>query len=174
MAAASGTQSGSSVTLPATSAPAREPSKVPEPPSSATAAASAPQPAAPPTASQQTARATAPDRTLPAVPKADAETVTIDFPAGDAVLGKSGEEKLAALASSMKSSDDRLQIRAYANAPDSGSSSSARRLSLSRALSVRSYLIDQGIRSTRIDVRALGDTGSGALDRVDVSVSGRS
>ena len=45
----------------------------------------------------------------------------------------------------------------------------ARRLSLSRALQVRSYLIDQGVRSTRIDVRALGaNVPSGPADRVDI------
>ena len=47
-------------------------------------------------------------------------------------------------------------------------------MSLSRALAVRSYLIEQGIRSTRIDVRALGLAGdSGPLDRVDVVLLGR-
>jgi len=46
---------------------------------------------------------------------------------------------------------------------------SPRRLSLSRALAVRAFLIDQGVRSTRLDVRALGDkTGDGPADRVDI------
>ncbi len=62
----------------------------------------------------------------------------------------------------------RLQLRAYAGGSDD-SASHARRLSLSRALSVRSELIEQGVRSTRIDVRALGNKSKdGTSDRVDV------
>jgi len=62
----------------------------------------------------------------------------------------------------------RLQIVAYATGGDDAGSQ-ARRLSLSRALAVRSYLIDQGIRSTRMDVRALGNRSpDGPADRVDV------
>ncbi len=57
---------------------------------------------------------------------------------------------------------------AYAAGEDL-SSSKARRISLSRALSVRSYLIEKGVRSTRIDVRALGDKAEGdQKNRVDV------
>jgi outer membrane protein OmpA-like peptidoglycan-associated protein len=42
-------------------------------------------------------------------------------------------------------------------------------LSLSRALAVRAFLIEQGVRSTRMDVRALGDkVPDGPVDRVDV------
>ncbi len=52
--------------------------------------------------------------------------------------------------------DLRVQLLAYAGG-EALSSSKARRLSLSRALAVRSYLIENGLRSTRIDVRALGD-----------------
>lgn len=51
--------------------------------------------------------------------------------------------------------ESRVQIVAYAAAPD-GKEATARRTSLSRALSVRSYLIAQGIDATRLDVRAMG------------------
>ncbi len=51
-----------------------------------------------------------------------------------------------------------------------GGPSKARRLSLSRALAVRAFLIDQGVRSTRMDVRALGDkVQDGPSDRVDIA-----
>lgn len=51
--------------------------------------------------------------------------------------------------------------------------STARRLSLSRALAVRSALIADGVSSTRIYVRALGAlAGDGPPDRVDLSVLG--
>jgi outer membrane protein OmpA-like peptidoglycan-associated protein len=48
----------------------------------------------------------------------------------------------------------------------------ARRVSLARAVAVRAYLIEKGVRSLRIDVRALGnraDTGP-AADQVDLLV----
>lgn len=62
-----------------------------------------------------------------------------------------------------------VQLLAYA-AGDEDSASKARRLSLSRALAVRSFLMDQGIRSTRIEVRALGNKipDNGPADRVDL------
>jgi len=65
--------------------------------------------------------------------------------------------------------DQRIQLRAYASSDD-GTASAARRLALARALQVRAYLIENSVRSTRIDVRALGDKveGSGPLDRIDI------
>jgi outer membrane protein OmpA-like peptidoglycan-associated protein len=62
----------------------------------------------------------------------------------------------------------RLEVLGYASGtPETNRES--RRLSLERALAVRSYLIGQGVRRTRIDVRALGQTASqGPADRVDL------
>ncbi len=78
---------------------------------------------------------------------------------------------LKLLAEKVKNNENmRLQLHAYAG-DASLSSSKARRLSLSRALSVRSYLIESGVRSTRIDVRALGNkTKKKPLNRVDINV----
>jgi len=65
----------------------------------------------------------------------------------------------------------RLEIRAFAGG-DGMTDNRARRLSLARALAVRSQLIDQGIRPNRIDVRALGNkTDEQPLDRVDLALS---
>ncbi len=51
--------------------------------------------------------------------------------------------------------------------------STPRRLSLSRALAARSVLVNEGIASTRIYVRALGANGpEGPADRVDLVASG--
>ena len=72
-------------------------------------------------------------------------------------------------------SDDtkRLQLLAYAGAA-ADDTSKARRLSLSRALAVRSELIALGVRSTRIDVRALGNKADGGpADRVDLILADR-
>ncbi|MDA1132916.1 MAG: lysophospholipase, partial [Proteobacteria bacterium] len=61
----------------------------------------------------------------------------------------------------------RVQLNAFAGGT-AETIGAARRLSLSRALTVRSYLIDQGVRSTDIDVRALGIPETGEPERVDV------
>jgi outer membrane protein OmpA-like peptidoglycan-associated protein len=93
----------------------------------------------------------------------------IDFAANASDLPANGRGILDKAASELKRDEGtRLQIVAYATGGDE-SGSQARRLSLSRALAVRSYLIDQGIRSTRMDVRALGSRSpDGPADRVDI------
>lgn len=64
--------------------------------------------------------------------------------------------------------DIRVQVQAYATPSDEGQSS-ARRLSLTRAMAIRSYLIEREIDPRRIDIRALGEqTGPGPQDRVDL------
>ena len=65
----------------------------------------------------------------------------------------------------------RVNLLAYASAT-ADQASAARRVSLSRALSVRAYLIDNGINNSRINVQAEGDKNpGGAPDRVDVFVT---
>ncbi len=62
----------------------------------------------------------------------------------------------------------RLQIVAYATAVDEGMSS-ARRISLGRALAIRDHLKEVGIAPERIDVRAMGsETNASPVDRVDL------
>jgi hypothetical protein len=62
----------------------------------------------------------------------------------------------------------RLELLAYA-AGTEDQANRARRLSLSRALAVRAFLINEGVRSTRMDVRALGNNVDGEpADRVDI------
>ncbi|MEC7397433.1 MAG: OmpA family protein [Pseudomonadota bacterium] len=76
------------------------------------------------------------------------------------------------LADRMKTNEDiRIQLMGFANG-NSGSASQARRSSLFRALSVRNYLMKQGVRTTRMDVRALGQTSVKGVspDRVDIVV----
>ena len=65
-----------------------------------------------------------------------------------------------------------FNVLAYAHGQPSDPSS-ARRLSLARALSVRSALMGAGVPSTQIYVRALGSEGGpGPADRADISVMG--
>ncbi len=98
----------------------------------------------------------------------------VEFKPTASKLPAKAKEQLKALADGLKKDRNlRLQLRAYAGGK-SVSSSRARRLSLSRALSVRAFMIENGIRSTRIDVRALGNkTEDKPVNRVDVSLTVR-
>lgn len=91
-----------------------------------------------------------------------------------AKISDAARTPLQELSNAMKESEDlRVQLMAYAEGT-SETASQARRLSLSRALAVRSFLINQGVRSTRMDVRALGNKAeSGPADRVDAVLIAR-
>jgi len=90
------------------------------------------------------------------------------FAPGSADLNDDGKQALAQLVTRLEhEGDSRIQLLAYADG-NAENESQARRLSLSRALAVRAYLIDQGIRSTRVNVQALGiKSAGGPPDRVD-------
>lgn len=61
----------------------------------------------------------------------------------------------------------RIQINSYAQSPDQ-TDSGARRLSLSRALALRSYLLSKSIPASRIDIKALGnDTDKQPVNRTE-------
>jgi outer membrane protein OmpA-like peptidoglycan-associated protein len=98
------------------------------------------------------------------------------FPANGTDLSTDGSDQLKSLATNLNSALDagaaRVQIEAYGGNPGD-KSSDARRLSLRRALAVRQLLIDSGIPTDRIDVRALGGADDrGNADRVDVFLRG--
>ena len=98
--------------------------------------------------------------------------LSIDFGAGVADLPATARADLDKLAASLKkNADARVQLLAYAAGEDS-QASQLRRLSLDRALSIRKYLIDQGITSSRIEVHALGNKtdGGAPADRVDLTI----
>lgn len=164
-----------SVTAPMPIAKAPEAPKPPAPPSLPTAptieAKSAPAPSLPsaPEIKRPTEMAALPDATAPSLMEGGETLMQIVFGEGATRIPDNKLVDLKALAGKMSKDEDmRLQLLAYAEGTDANASK-ARRLSLSRALAVRSYLIDQGVRSTRIDVRALGNkAGSGPAERVDV------
>ena len=113
---------------------------------------------------------------LPPEPEPEAETALapdllarIVFTEGRDEVATDGSAALNALAESLRADESqRIQLLAYA-AGDSNQVNQARRLSLSRALAVRQFLIGQGVRSTRMDVRALGNNiPDGPPNRVDV------
>jgi outer membrane protein OmpA-like peptidoglycan-associated protein len=103
------------------------------------------------------------------VPTMPGQSMQITFTVDEATLPGAAQAALAAIAARLAADDTlRLQLKAYAGG-GAKSASHARRVSLSRALAVRSELIEQGVRSTRIDVRALGNKSkNGTSDRVDV------
>ena len=151
------------------------------PPARATAPPPAPealpppkaQPAPPPAQARRAERPERPGRQAAALPRIPLPPVggsllRIDFAGASTRLTPDAERRLASLAATMMENDGRLQLKAHAGGT-SETRRSARRLSLSRALEVRSFLIEQGIRSTRIDVRALGrPEDDGPSERVDV------
>ena len=124
---------------------------------------------APPT---RTASATPPPRTT-ASPTAGLKRQTvIPFASGASSLAPSDVNTIhtlaASLTSALSSGASRVELDAFGG-PRGDKSSDSRRLSLKRALVVRELLIEDGVPSERIDVRALGGADdSGAPDRVDV------
>ena len=84
------------------------------------------------------------------------------------LLPQAQEELNGMLKQLLDKPDMRVEIRGYAKGDDSDQGS-ARRMALSRALSVRSYLMEKGIQPVRLDVRALGsETDRMPIDRVDL------
>ena len=97
----------------------------------------------------------------------------ITFGNGQGELSPVSETSLKNLVSQAPKSET-VSYNVLAYAPGSPEDpSTARRLSLSRALAVRSVLMGAGVPSARIYVRALGaPSGSATPDRVDVTVLG--
>lgn len=160
--------------------PASEPPPAPPPvtqaPLANTPAQAEPTPTAPPPATTPPP-APAPEiqaevATPPSAASAPQTTqvVTLAFEPEQTDLSPANKPQLQALAKRLQG-NEALQVRVMAYAAGDGENASrARRTSLSRALTVRSFLMDQGIRSTRIEVRALGQPDSGPADRVDLDV----
>jgi outer membrane protein OmpA-like peptidoglycan-associated protein len=132
------------------------------------AAATAPPavPPAPVAAPPVTAAAAAPS----VVTAIGDKTMRVQFPAGATDLPEGAKRDLDGLAQKLAGNEQsRLQLVAYA-AGGLDEANQARRLSLSRALAVRTYLIAQGVPNSRMDVRALGNRSDGGAppDRVDI------
>lgn len=109
---------------------------------------------------------------MPAATPAPGASLRVLFPAESAELPAEGAAALRAFAAAQPAGDERRITLASRASGDSDNPSASRRLSLARALAVRAALIEAGIPSTRIDVRALGTVADGDTepDRVDVSL----
>ncbi len=130
-----------------------------------------PDPEPPPPPAKSLTEKPAAETQTAALPPAGAlvEQVRVLFQEGSAVLSEAAKGQLTGVAMFLEANASvRVQLLAYAK-ETTESPSHARRLSLSRALAVRAFLIEQGLRSSRMDVRALGDKAPvGPVDRVDV------
>ncbi|MEW5705001.1 MAG: OmpA family protein [Pseudomonadota bacterium] len=100
------------------------------------------------------------------------EPLRLAFGSESALLSDTAKIALESFARQLKEKPSlRIQLLAYASGTQE-TALQARRLSLSRALVVRSHLIEQGISSIRMDVRALGNKAEGEpSDRVDLVIA---
>lgn len=93
----------------------------------------------------------------------------IRFQSGRSELGADAKTALDALAARLLGNEERVRLAAFSGTPGD-MSSDARRLSLERALAVRTYLVSKGVPVNRVDVLSFGGAVHGASDRVDVLV----
>ena len=102
------------------------------------------------------------------------DRLTVLFPATVTDIPEEAKPRLRHLAEQvLRLPEAKLQLVAYAGGGESDAGK-ARRISLARALAVRSYLMEWQISHTRFDVRALGNRfKEGASDRVDIIVVSR-
>jgi outer membrane protein OmpA-like peptidoglycan-associated protein len=168
----------------ATPAPPAAAAPPPAPPAPVVAAAPAPPPppaplptplAAPEPPALQPVKPVAPQvAALPdasAIGKSTGDTVQVLFPSGASKFADADKPQLKQLVDRMLKDDSlRVELVAYAEGTDA-TANKARSLSLTRAQSIRGYLIDQGLRNSRVDMRVLGHkVKEGNPDRVDIVV----
>ncbi len=121
------------------------------------------------------AKARSPRKQVASIPRlgpvATGSKRRILFAPGSARLEADGQTILGPVSAALaKNPRLRVELKAYARG-NTETVSQARRLSLSRALAVRSHLIKRGVKATRIDVRALGAKfADGIPNRVDLLV----
>ena len=99
---------------------------------------------------------------------------SINMSSADETLSTDAQNNLDQLAQSLVDNPaSRVQLMSYASSADQ-SESSARRISLARAIEARTYLMSKGLDANRIDVRALGqDSAAGSdmpADRIDIVI----
>jgi len=109
-----------------------------------------------------------PDNTQPAPPIPEGG-IRIVYPADLNDVPAEANAALDDLAAQMLADESmRVEIRCYASGT-ADTESKARRKSLARCLSIRQHLFDKDVRTTRMDVRALGLKSEGQpADRVDI------
>lgn len=145
-----------------------------------TAAASPPSPGPAPAPAPSSAPAAASTQSTPAPAAAPVQIAsaagagaivnTVKFASGLTDLPAGSQSVLNTVAGKLLG-DDALRVQLVAHATGTADQAmEARRVSLARAVAVRAYLMDKGVRSLRIDVRALGNRAvdGPASDQVDL------
>ena len=97
------------------------------------------------------------------------QNLRVSFPADGISIDAAAESELIGLAGYLNQNQaQRVVLNAHAGDSDPGSSH-ARRLSLSRALAIRTFLVDRGVPVDRISLRPMGnEVEDGPADRVDI------
>ncbi len=116
--------------------------------------------------------AAAPPLQMASAGSAGIAPASVKFAAGATELPSSAQPILDGLVAKLVANDGlRIQLIAHASGT-TDQAIEARRISLARAVAVRAYLIDKGIRSLRVDVRALGNRADDGVagDQVDLVV----
>ncbi|MDJ0686398.1 MAG: OmpA family protein [Alphaproteobacteria bacterium] len=154
------------ITPPAARAPEPATQSAPDQPARRTAADALDPPTAPTEAAADQVAALNPDVVIETPGK-----VTVKFEGKASELPAGSTAALDRVAEQLNADSGlRIQLMGYAQSPGD-SASQSRRTSLFRALAVRTYLIKKGVRSTRMDVRALGaKSDDGDPNRVDVVI----
>lgn len=160
-----------------TEGPAQPPASRPEAPSAPAVATAPPQSTPAPTAGPEPATPRTDTAALPPPPEVAPPAATLPpssvlslvFPADTTNLPDTADATVDRIVERLRASDTaRLQLRSYASGT-ADTAREARQRSLARALALRERLTAFGIRSSRVDVRALGlDETGGTPDRIDV------
>jgi outer membrane protein OmpA-like peptidoglycan-associated protein len=95
----------------------------------------------------------------------------VRFVKGKSEIPAQAQQALDTLAQRLLTSQERVRLAAFSGKAGD-KSSDARRMSLARALAIRSYLVAKGVAVDRVDVLAFGGATDGISDRVDVLVRG--
>ncbi len=92
----------------------------------------------------------------------------IVFTKGEKTVSDALEQRVIQIAEQAKANDNTVQVIAYASSESEEPSSVASRLSLARALDIRTILIQNGVNEDRISLQALGNKVKNSEDRADI------
>ena len=95
----------------------------------------------------------------------------VRFSNGKTEIPAQAQATLDVLVQRLLTSRERVRLAGFSGKAGDYSSG-ARRLSLARALAIRTYLVSKGVAVDRVDVLAFGGASDGISDRVDVLVRG--
>lgn len=104
---------------------------------------------------------------LPEAPEIAPAAAQITFGKGEKTVEQGLEQRIMQVAEEAKAGEKNIQVIAYASG-GAEEASTARRISLARALDIRALLIQNGISEDRISLQALGNREANSEDRADI------